>query len=108
MNRSNATAALIALLVATNAFTVVKVLRVASNANRTAQVLATSQRNQLANRTENVGTWCNAINQNRAYNRLFVARSQASLPPRERLAYSLGDLDCKQLELMTLQSSHPK
>ena len=101
MNRNNATTALVALLVLANAFTVVKVLGIAASANRTAHALAISQRNQLANRTANVGTWCGAINQSRNYAR-YLRKTTHQAP------YRLADLDCPALEMQTVQSAKPK
>jgi hypothetical protein len=98
MTRQNAITVLVVILFLSNIFTVVKVLGTASDANATARTLAVSQRNQLANRTANVATWCGAINEGRDYAR--VLRAQSHQTP-----YLLPDLDCHALEMGTLQSA---
>ena len=53
MTRVNATLALIGILIVSNVFTVVEVLGVAHDADRTAAALVANQDSQLRNRTAN-------------------------------------------------------
>lgn len=57
-------------------------------------------KNQVANRTANVYTWCDGINAGRDYDRSFIASFK--IP---NLSYTLGDLPCKTLATKTAKSA---
>lgn len=55
---------------------------------------------QTANRAANVLTWCNAINRESEYNRIFVREVTHGT-----VIYSLPDLPCKALAAKTTRSA---
>lgn len=72
----------------------------ATKAYTTANSLRIDVQNQVKNRTENVGVWCDELNRMIDYNRAFVTLSTGG-----RGSYGLADLDCAALERATLAST---